>query len=210
MTSKRSGPARAGAALAAVLVLAGCAGEPRPPQAELPTLTTGEKWCGLFAEDQIAAMDPGEPETRRQEIDETPREFTCDIWGDVNQPARNAPLIFAARTRAIPTRETMDESRTRVLNSLAPDGCWERVPDEEYERWACDNNQVRTFVTCLVPSVDTPGTDEERYYYTAVDGSFKDGAAHTAEELIDLSRTMDVFALNFHGCEERLPPESPQ
>lgn len=192
-----------------MLVLAGCAGEPLPPQAELPTLAAGQKWCGLFSEDQIAAMEPGEPETRRQEVDETPWGFSCDIWGDVDQPARRAPLVFAARTRAIPTRGAMDESRTtHVLNSLAPDGCWERVPDEEYERWACDNDQVLTYVSCLRPSDDVPGTVEEHYYYTAVDGSFKEGASHTPEELIDLSRTMDVFALNFHGCEERLPPES--
>jgi len=33
---------------------------------------------------------------------------------------------------------------------------------------------------------------------------------NTTEELIDLSRRTDVFALHYHACEERLPPESTQ
>lgn len=199
------------AALSAALVLAACSGEPLPPEAELPAHPAGEKWCGLFAEEQLSVLDPREPESRRQEVDTIPREFDCTVWGDVDQPARSAPIILAARTRAFATREVMEESRWRhVLTDLAPDGCMERVPDDEYERWICRNDHVLTYVTCLVPSDVTPGKLEEYYYYTAVDGSFRDEEFHTAEELVELSAAMDVFALNFHGCADRLPPESQQ
>lgn len=195
--------------LTVALLLCGCSNEPRPEQAELPTLPVGEKWCGLFSEEEVAALHPGGPESRRQEVTQRADRFECVVWGEVDQPRNDAPLVLSAVTGTYPARETMDSDRaTNVLASLKPDGCFERVPDDEYERWACDHGSVVTYVTCLVPAQEDPGSLEERYYFAAIE-AFEAEDASTAE-LVELSETLDIFALNFHGCEERLPPEGPQ